>query len=244
MADQKYPHTGWFTQSEEAGCKKEYNYVLCANDPDYVEWHERETRPSALERTQTALIYVARPYLTAIDVTERRNLVYNFRSLLARDTKGHVVAGFYFPIVMDVNNAQMFTIFYQTNKGKMRIKLSFSDFCNSFNSKVWIVSKFYAILDHRFGLTKVTKVYFWISERTPCWNNGCFGGMCETDGFITAGPGRSFGVTRHCHEGLVLLGTAVSHQHQDRNFGRRQLTEDTRPRAKSRTWNHDLHFLC
>lgn len=130
MADQKYPHTGWFIQSDEAGCKKEYNYILCAKDPDYVEWHERETRPSALERTQTALIYVARPYLTAIDVTERRNLVYNFRSLLSRDTKGHVVAGFYFPVILDQNNAQTFTIFYQTSTGKRRIKLQFSDFYN------------------------------------------------------------------------------------------------------------------
>lgn len=131
MADKLYPHTGWFTQSDEPNCKKEYNYCLCAEDPDYVEWHERETRPGALERTQVALIYMARPYLTAIDVTERRNLVYNFRSLLARDTKGHVIAGIYFPIVLDMNNAQTFTIFYQTNSGKKRIKMPFSKFCSS-----------------------------------------------------------------------------------------------------------------
>jgi hypothetical protein len=98
MADKLYPHTGWFTQSDDAEARKEYNYTLCQNDPDYVEWHERKTRPSALEQTQVALIYVARPYLTAIDVTERRNLVYNYRSLLARDFKGHLVAGIYFQV--------------------------------------------------------------------------------------------------------------------------------------------------
>ncbi|XP_066587902.1 uncharacterized protein [Prorops nasuta] len=131
MADKLYPHTGWFTQSDEPECKKEYNYVLCAEDPDYVEWHERETRPGALEQTQSALIYVARPYLTAIDVTERRNIVYNFRSLLARDTKGHVTAGIYFPVKLD-NSAQTFTIFYQTNNGKKRIKMPFNKFnCSS-----------------------------------------------------------------------------------------------------------------
>lgn len=131
MDDKSYPHTGWFVQSDEPNCKKEYNYFLCTNDPDYVEWHERETRPGALERTQVALIYVARPYLTAIDVTERRNLVYNFRSLLARDTKGHVTAGVYFPVVLDMNNAQTFTIFYQTSNGKKRVKMLFDKFCGS-----------------------------------------------------------------------------------------------------------------
>ncbi|XP_070528253.1 uncharacterized protein [Cardiocondyla obscurior] len=128
MADKLYPHTGWFTQSDELTCKKEYNYCLCAEDPDYVEWHERRTRPGALESTQVALIYVARPYLTAIDVTERRNLVYNQRSLLARDTKGHVTAGIYFPIVLDANKAQTFTIFYQTDNGKKRVKMEFNKF--------------------------------------------------------------------------------------------------------------------
>ncbi|XP_012282688.1 uncharacterized protein LOC105700943 [Orussus abietinus] len=131
MADKLYPHTGWFTQSDEPGCKKEYNYFTCAQDPDYVEWHERETRPGGSERTQAALVYVARPYLTAIDVTERRNLVYNFRSLLARDTKGHVVAGVYFPVVLDLKNEQLFTVFYQTNHGKRRVKMPFFKFCSS-----------------------------------------------------------------------------------------------------------------
>lgn len=130
MADKLYPHTGWFIQSDEPTCKKEYNYCLCANDPDYVEWHERKTRPGALEM-QVALIYVARPYLTAIDVTERRNLVYNHRSLLARDTKGHVTAGIYFPVVLDINNTQTFTIFYQTGDGKKRVKMGFNKFYNS-----------------------------------------------------------------------------------------------------------------
>ncbi|XP_074113916.1 uncharacterized protein LOC141536979 [Cotesia typhae] len=126
MGDKMYPHTGWFTQFDDKECKKEYNYSLCVQDPDYVEWHDRETRPGALENTQVALIYVARPYLTAIDVTERRNLVYNFRSLVARDTKGHLTAGIYFPLKLD--DVQNFTIFYQTNNGKKRVKMPFDKF--------------------------------------------------------------------------------------------------------------------
>ncbi len=115
----------WFTQSDEPEGKKEYNYTLCQNDPDYVEWHERKTRPSALERSQVALIYVARPYLTAIDVTERRNLVYNYRSLLARDFKGHLVAGIYFQATLD---QPAFNIFHQTNRAKKRMRIPFSKF--------------------------------------------------------------------------------------------------------------------
>lgn len=130
MEDKMYPHTGWFTQSDESEVKKEYNYVLCAEDPYYVEWHEKQTSPSALERSQVALIYVERPYLTAIDVTERRNIVYNFRSLLARDSKGHVIAGFYFKVTMNPPDKQDFTIFYQAIEGKKKTKLPFSKFFN------------------------------------------------------------------------------------------------------------------
>lgn len=130
MADKLYPHTGWFTQSDEPECKKEYNYSLCQNDNDYVEWHERQTRPGALEQTQVALIYVARPYLTAIDVTERRNLVYNYRSLVSRDTKGHVTAALYFSLGLD--NIQTFTIFYRTSNGtKRKIKIPFNKFSST-----------------------------------------------------------------------------------------------------------------
>lgn len=129
MHDKLYPHTGWFVQSDEPNCKKEYNYSFCSQDSDYVEWHERETRPGLLEKIQVALIYVARPYLTAIDVTERRNLVYTFRSLLARDTKGFVTSGMYFTILHDARTMNL-NLFYLTANGKKRIKMPFSKFAN------------------------------------------------------------------------------------------------------------------
>ncbi|KAI4456228.1 pasiflora 1 isoform a-related [Holotrichia oblita] len=61
---------------------------------------------------------------TAIDVTERRNLVYNFRSLLSRDTKGHLIAGIYFKVK---DNSDDFTIFYHDGV-KQRMKMNFSIF--------------------------------------------------------------------------------------------------------------------
>lgn len=62
--------------------------------------------------------------MTAVDVTERRNLAYNFRSLLSRDQKGHLIAGVYFKVLM---NNDEFTVFYQ-NMGKQRTKMHFSAF--------------------------------------------------------------------------------------------------------------------
>ncbi|XP_072398384.1 uncharacterized protein [Diabrotica undecimpunctata] len=123
MSDGAYPHTGWFIQSEEGNTRKDYNYQLTPNNKHFVEWNERTTRNGKVD-TFAGIIYVGRPYLTAVDVTERRNLVYGFKSLLSRDQKGDLIAGIYFKLLQ---NGDEFTIFYQ-NMGKQRIKLRFSDF--------------------------------------------------------------------------------------------------------------------
>lgn len=115
--------SGWFIQSQENGITKEYNYTLVPSDNNFVEWNEKTTAKGNQTKF-TGLIYVGRPFLTAVDVTERRNLVYNFRSLLSRDQKGHLIAGVYFKVLM---NNDEFTIFYQ-NMGKQRIKMHFSAF--------------------------------------------------------------------------------------------------------------------
>ncbi|KAK9729326.1 hypothetical protein QE152_g15995 [Popillia japonica] len=123
MHDAVYPHTGWFVQSEEGAIKKEYCYTFSLVNPNFIEWTERNTK-SGITELFTALIYIERPYLTAVDVTERRNLVYNFRSLLSRDTKGHLMAGIYFKVK---DNSDDFTIFYHDG-GKQRMKMNFSIF--------------------------------------------------------------------------------------------------------------------
>ncbi|XP_076259855.1 uncharacterized protein LOC143196122 [Rhynchophorus ferrugineus] len=121
MADKAYPHTGWFIQSEENDIKKEYNYSLCGSKDAFVQWEER-TMKNGLAENFVGIVYVERPYLTAVDVTERRNLTYTFRSLLSRDQKGHLVAGVYFKVKPKNDE---FTIFYQ-DMGKQRTKMSFS----------------------------------------------------------------------------------------------------------------------
>ncbi|VEN41956.1 unnamed protein product [Callosobruchus maculatus] len=123
MNDNNYPHTGWYIQAEDDDVCKEYCYHLSSTNPNFVEWDERTTRKGKQE-CFTGLIYVGRPYQTAVDVTERRNLVYCFRSLLSRDQKGNLIAGIYFKVK---KNGDEFTMFFQS-MGKQRIKMKFSDF--------------------------------------------------------------------------------------------------------------------
>lgn len=124
MKDQCYPHTGWFIQSQEPHLKREYKYNML-ND-DFIEWSERTTRGEQ-QNHDTSLIYVKTPYRTAIDVTVRRNLVYNFRSLLARTGKGRVCAGIYFPVTESCDST--FTLFYDGSNGQsIKLKTKFNIF--------------------------------------------------------------------------------------------------------------------
>lgn len=92
-----------------------------------MEWKEREIRGDEAS-FKTSLIYIAQDYMTAVDVTVRRNLVYNFRSLLSRDAKGRVYAGLYFPLVSNVQEAHL-TLFYDgPNEQRVKAKLMFSAF--------------------------------------------------------------------------------------------------------------------
>ncbi|KAL3274531.1 hypothetical protein HHI36_015913 [Cryptolaemus montrouzieri] len=127
MKDGAYPHTGWFTQSDENNLRKEYNYQYSTLNDAFIEWNTRTVKNDVVQESQTALIHISRAYLTAVDVTERRNLVYNFKSLLSRDQKGHLIAGIYFKIK---ENCDEFTLFYR-DKDKRRVKMKFSDFNNA-----------------------------------------------------------------------------------------------------------------
>lgn len=116
---------GWFIQSEESHSRKEYKYAFSNRDNKFVQWTEINTNSNGIQTKNTALIYTSRPYLTAVDVTERRNLVYNFRTLLSRDQKGHLKAGIYFKVK---ENYDEFTIFYQDRGIKKRLKFNLAMF--------------------------------------------------------------------------------------------------------------------
>lgn len=129
MKDQNYPHTGFFTQSDEPGCKREYCYNFAHKSDTFITWRERTTRGGKDQSYEISLIYVDRPYCTAIDVTVRRNLVYDFRSLLSRDAKGRVFAGIYFPVIANTADANV-TLFYDEGIDNkiLKTKVKFSVF--------------------------------------------------------------------------------------------------------------------
>lgn len=115
--------------------QRDYCYAYSKYSTKYVEWKEREIRGDE-SHYKSSLVYVEHPYLTAIDVTVRRNLVYNFRSLLSRDAKGRVLAGIYLPIVHS-NEAAHFTMFYEgSNSEQQRIKVKFMFNVFKFPNKV------------------------------------------------------------------------------------------------------------
>lgn len=130
MKDQCYPHTGWFTQSEEPHVKREYCYKMSALNDEFIEWAERTTRGEQ-QTHEVSLVYVKAPYRTAVDVTVRRNLVYNFRSLLSRDAKGRVCAGIYFPLAENGADS-MFTLFYDgpNDQSVIKVKTKFNTFAD------------------------------------------------------------------------------------------------------------------
>lgn len=104
--------TGCFVQSNENLCCKEYSYRFADyGNEDYVYWRVKERRPNVAEKLTVNVVYVGVPYLSPVDVTERRNLVYEFKCLVKRDAKGHLLAGVYFAIT--TKGAVKFTIFYQ-----------------------------------------------------------------------------------------------------------------------------------
>ncbi|XP_034229966.1 uncharacterized protein LOC117638904, partial [Thrips palmi] len=128
MADGLYPHTGWFTQADEPDVRREYMYTL-SPDEKYVLWTVRETRGER-QSLSVNLVYIERAYLSAVDVTERRNIVYNFRTLLARNTKGQLTAGVYFPLaIVSAEGGPACTIFYTEGTAagsrKRRVKIPF-----------------------------------------------------------------------------------------------------------------------
>ncbi|XP_072930337.1 uncharacterized protein [Epargyreus clarus] len=126
MMDEEDPHTGWFTQLDLPKCRKDFCYIFNEINSNYVEWHEKKTKGSKIHM-ETSLIYVARPYLEGINVTIRRNLVYETRSILARNENGYLIAGIVFEIRETDNE---FTLFMDVGDKKWKSKYKFCLFEN------------------------------------------------------------------------------------------------------------------
>lgn len=136
MKDHSYPHTGWFRHTEEAWVQRDYCYSFPENTSDYVEWEIKETRPNKSPYLMTNSVFVGSNYLSAVSVTEKRNLVYYYRSLLSRNTKGEVTSGVHFAIE-HLSANPVVNIIYTNGKGiKSRGKIPFkSIICQNLTSE-------------------------------------------------------------------------------------------------------------
>lgn len=124
MEDKLHPHTGWFKPGGTARSQRMYNYTLHPSGR-YVLWDVKETR-RGVETCESALIYTHQGFVSPVDCTERRNLVYTFKSLLKRDSRGNVLAGVYFPLKpMDCGQFHLF--FLDHNQKQIDFKISFKD---------------------------------------------------------------------------------------------------------------------
>jgi hypothetical protein len=119
MQDGLYPNTGLFTQGDDQRVRKEYEYTWM--DQNYIGWSATETK-KGIQECYTSLIYVRSAFLSAIDVAERRNLVYDFKSILRRDPKGNILAGLYFAVNPQRANVTLF--YMNSNKTRHTMKLA------------------------------------------------------------------------------------------------------------------------
>ncbi|XP_039763497.1 uncharacterized protein LOC120636203 isoform X2 [Pararge aegeria] len=133
MYDKMYPNTGWFHHPGDPNCNRDNAYGYNSWNSNYVEWRDRTDKGESV-KSQTSLIYVAQPFLDAINITERRNLVYNLRSLVARDAEGHLLAGMCFRVINKVERAT-FTLFVNNGVEKVKDKYSFYEFREPHNEK-------------------------------------------------------------------------------------------------------------
>ncbi|XP_050544173.1 uncharacterized protein LOC126907129 [Daktulosphaira vitifoliae] len=149
MNDQKYPHTGRFVPPS---CpRKEYCYKTVVGGK-YVQWSVWNGSPEP----DTNLVYVGASYHSPISVTERRNLVYNFRSLLATNETGQLLAGVYFKVAYQ----STFTIFCDDEGNpsiKHRIKLPSTTFLSLSNIEPDIEK----IINQCSKYLKISKTKFW-----------------------------------------------------------------------------------
>ncbi|XP_071038922.1 uncharacterized protein [Parasteatoda tepidariorum] len=161
MADGLYPNTGWFLSSETAKSKKEYCYEV-DEGRNYLKWSVKDTRNGKVN-SWTNLIYVGQKFLSAIDVAEKRNIVFNFRTIVSRDNK-QPVAGLY----CNLEGEEKFTFFYNNQLCQRQdVKIPFEYFqgCRENNHFEFAISACAAQIGYNDSLlsemiNRVIEAYF------------------------------------------------------------------------------------
>lgn len=90
-------------------------------------------------------------FLSPVDCTERRNLVYNFKSLLKRDEEGNVIAGVYFAL-KPIDHGHFSLFYLNEQKEQVDFKISFVDVINKRNSVESV--ELLCLCETKLGLTR------------------------------------------------------------------------------------------
>lgn len=99
MEDGQAPQTGAIkANTARPEVVRTYRYSYWPDNPAFVSWEVTEEREGKAPHHHISLIHIARPFLSGVDVAERRNLVYPFKTLVGRDQNGRLTCGLYFPL--------------------------------------------------------------------------------------------------------------------------------------------------
>lgn len=99
MEDGQAPQTGTIlANTARPEVVRRYRYSYWPDNPAFVSWEVTEEREGKAPHHHISLIHIARPFLSGVDVAERRNLAYPFKTLVGRDQSGRLTCGLYFPL--------------------------------------------------------------------------------------------------------------------------------------------------
>ncbi|XP_068213580.1 uncharacterized protein [Palaemon carinicauda] len=130
MAPQSETIMGSSTREEIV---RTYQYRYLPGSSTVIAWTSREERPGKPDVVTHNRIHPRKPFLSCVDVVERRNLVYGFKSLLGRDAKGQLKWGLYFP-VRECSKASI-TFFHPTSDKPCHRKVPMSCFLQEDNNE-------------------------------------------------------------------------------------------------------------
>lgn len=112
--------------SARSDVHRTFQYSFWQDNYAFVSWRMVEEREGKPNKCTTSVIHVSRPFLSTVDIAERRNLVEPFKSLLGRDAQGNLICGLYFPTRTSYNTSV--TFFHKVNGLVRHVKRPLSYF--------------------------------------------------------------------------------------------------------------------
>ena len=126
MQDQQYPHSDPYI-ARNGNATSTYTCAFYMPNPGYVTWKVTKTVDGKEKYSFVNVIHITKPFLSGMDIAERRCLAYPTKALINRETNGELKSGLFFNIKpMDLCHI---IFFYADDNGKqVRTKIPLSYF--------------------------------------------------------------------------------------------------------------------